>query len=1825
MVQTIFVRVYMSVCYRNSLFDRISDMIRLKKVSVHNLKAVDLELEPGTFIVFTGVSGSGKSSLAFDTIYVEGQRRYIESLSHQARRFLGELPKPEAESISGIAPTIAIEQKTAGRSPRSTVGTMTGIYDYLRVLFARIGTPHCPISKEPVQAQSQEKIIAEIQNLSPGTKIIILAPFVKGKKGQFKEEFLELLSKGFLRLQIDGEFVDLSEEVTLDPNVAHDVDIVIDRLVVNPDSRSRILESVQLALEVGQGFFSVNDTVYSQFAHSATSGLSYGPLEPHDFSFNHPLGMCPTCQGIGKLAQFTMEKIIDPQKSIAEDCCSIAGHYDTVRYGNIYNNLAKIYGFDVKKSWKKLSQEAKQVFLYGTEKKWTRMRFSHPTKRTHWFEYVHWKGVIHEARERLAAAKSDAYRKKMGELMSLATCADCKGSRIKPYPAATLLGGQSIHQLTAMPLEEFLAFFHSLKLTELEHIIGDELIKELKERVQFLLGVGLSYLSLERTSPTLSGGEAQRVRLASQIGSGLVGAIYVLDEPSIGLHPIDHHKLIATLKHLRDQGNTVIVVEHDLDTILSADRIVDVGPGAGIHGGQILHLEDPASITGQYLFGKLAIHPPKKRRKAAGTLLLKNACQNNLKNLSVPIPLGVFVCITGVSGSGKSSLIEDTLLPALKTRSNDLEGLEQIDKVIHVDQSPIGRTPRSNAATYIKLFDLIRDFFTELPESKLRGFEAGHFSFNVKEGSCSYCSGLGQIKIDMDFMEDAWAECPQCKGKRFDPEILAVHYKGKSIYDVLELDVEHAIEHFDAIPAIRNKLELLRKVGLNYLSLGQPSTTLSGGEAQRIKLAKELVRPATGKTIYILDEPTTGLHFHDIKKLIEILQELVDRGNTVIVIEHSMELIKCADWVIDLGPGAGDHGGQIVGMGTPESIAKLKTATGLALKGLKREQNTPSSMKEPREILVEGACQNNLKNVSMKIPRGKITVFTGPSGSGKSSMAFETLYAEGQRRYTETLSPYARALVKQLPKPKLEKIEGLSPSIALEQKTGGLNPRSTVGTITEIYDLLRVLFAHLGIPHDPVTKKPIGIVSKKTIVETILSLPKGEKIQLLTPIVFQKKETFEGLMERLNREGYLRIRLNGQVYELDANIPYEKFKKNELYLVIDRMLVDEQAEKRIYEALSKVDETLVIARPNEDLTLHLSKEKKNSPQTFSFNHEEGMCPECQGLGETYGAHLEQNRSIQRLSIYDVIDRLMKDKGTSNTYRLLETYFNQVGENKEILLHGGPEVEVKKGFHIRWIGLHTAFANAARMGHGAIREAILPMMKASPCPECQGARLNAKARHVFLNKLSIHDVSTLSIEKARAFLQSLKCPIYLQETQAQLLKYLDFLLSIGLHYLSLSRSAPSLSGGELQRIRLAKQLGSGLTSCLYILDEPTIGLHPFNNELLNDALKRLRDLGNTLILVEHDPMTIRAADYLFDFGPKAGKEGGMITAFGTISEIEKHPHSLTGAYLSGRKKVPIPTIRRTFSSPIKIENATLHNLKNITVEIPTAAITCLTGVSGSGKSSLMSYLRRKDKNFDAILHIDQSPIGQTPRADVSTYSEVQPLIRELFASMPLALTKGLLPRHFSPNHLRGMCRTCWGLGYKTVNLQFLPSVQIECDACHGHRLNPISLEVRYRGKHFGEILQMTVEESLIFFHAIPKMVKKLEILRSVGLHYLKLGQELISLSGGEAQRLRLSRELAKRSSGKNLYLIDEPTVGLHPEDVLKLLAIFHRLADKKNTLVIIEHNVDVIVNADYIIDLGPDAGDAGGYVIAQGTPEEVALSKQSKTAKYIRKLLQSSKR
>ncbi len=1880
--------------------------IVLKKVKVHNLKGVDLVLNHNELIVFTGVSGSGKSSLAFDTIYIEGQRRYVESLSTYARRHLGDLAKPDAELISGISPTIAIEQKTAGRNPRSTVGTMTGIYDFMRVLFARIGIAHCPISGEVVTPQSAEQILRTIRELPEGTRLILLAPFAKNKKGEFKDDFAELVRKGFTRVRLDGKMIDLSEEVKIDGKVAHDIDIVIDRLSVRPEEDNRLAEAVNQALENGQGLMSIlevdngKETLFSQHAFSPKSGLSYGPLEPSDFSFNHPSGMCPTCQGLGVIQEFDLQRIINPDLSIAEDCCLIASSYKTVRYGNIFDNLARLYGFDVNAPWKKLPEKAKKVYLYGTEKKWTEMRFVHPHKRSRWTEYVQWRGVLFEAKERFNQAQSDLYRAKMKELMQESICPDCQGQKIRPYPAATTVGKKRIAEITAMAVDDALQFFQKLTLAKNEKIIAEELLKEIVQRLQFLNGVGLYYLSLDRTAPTLSGGESQRVRLASQIGSGLVGATYVLDEPSIGLHPRDNHKLLQTLKSLRDKGNTVIVVEHDEETIRSADTIVDVGPLAGQFGGNIIVkgtlrdlLASPDSVTGAYLSGKKQIAVP-KRRSADGELKIEKASHHNLKKIDVEIPLKVLVAVTGVSGSGKSSLITDTLYPALSNhlhhaqlpigKHKAIRGIDQVDKVIAIDQTPIGRTPRSNPATFIKLFDEIRDLFSNLPESVAQGYKAGRFSFNVKEGSCPHCSGMGMIKIDMDFMEDEWVPCEYCKGQRFDDNTLSILYRGKNIFEILQMTVAEGQEFFSAIPHLKTKLDTLMDVGLDYIRLGQPSPTLSGGEAQRIKLAKELSRPSSGNTLYILDEPTTGLHFHDIKKLIDVLQKLVERGNTVLVIEHNMDFVKTADWVIDLGPEGGRFGGEVVAVGTPEKIAKFKTPTGEALKAALKPithlpASRPPSIRQPlQSILVEGARQNNLKGIDVQIPRGKITLCTGPSGSGKSSFAFETVYAEGQRRYIESMSAYARQFVKQMPKPKVEQIEGLSPAIAIEQKSHAGNPRSTIGTMTESYDFLRLLYAHLGTAFCPETGEEIRTISKDYVLTRLLNLPESAKLQILSPLTLKRNEKFEELKEKLQRQGYLRIRLNNVYYELDQEIPFDKQRKNALFLVIDRLTVSKENKKRLFDAIDQASSlsggTLVAALEEKDLFFNLSFAVASTgksyppitPHTFSFNTEQGMCLDCQGLGFQYGADLSRHKEIMKMNSTSLLRLLWKENLSQETLSVFlaflkkakiepRTPFSELTSEQLQLLFSGvrEDNEVKEGgLSFKWRGFNSVLALLAKSSDPEIREPLIPLLDQHQCLSCQGTRLNPLARNVKIHGSSIADFCRLSIDDAAGFLEKIKLSRddqqFLEETLKQLKSRLHFLRAIGLGYLSLERSAPTLSGGESQRIRLARQLGSGLTGCLYVLDEPTIGLHPYDNERLNRALIQLCSLGNTLLLVEHDPLTIKLADYILDFGPHAGKQGGKIIAQGTFQEIKANPLSLTGQYLSGKKKILLPKVRRSAKHFLSLRKASLHNLKNIDVDFPIRAMTCITGVSGSGKSTLLSDLlqpaaqaalrgkRGRAKGakevaylgatlqgmdaFDKLLVLDQNPIGQTLRADVSTYVDLLAPLRYFFASLPEAKARGLAPKHFSFNHRKGMCTTCWGLGTRNISLQFLPPVKVVCESCHGYRLNPLSLKVTTKGKHLGAILQMSVEEALSFLPPIPKVVRILETLISVGLGYLQLGQEIATLSGGEAQRMRLSRELAKRSSGSTLYLFDEPTVGLHTEDIVKLLQIFDQLVELGNTVIIIEHNLDLISAADHLIDMGPGSGPNGGQIVAAGTPEEVSRDPKSLTAPYLREHL-----
>ena len=925
--------------------------IIIRGANEHNLKNVDVDIPRDALVVFTGLSGSGKSSLAFDTIYAEGQRRYMESLSSYARQFLGQMEKPNVEKIEGLSPAISIDQKSTNRNPRSTVGTVTEIYDYFRLLYARIGTPHCPDCGREIKKQSVDQMVDQIMGMPEGTRIQLLAPVVRGRKGRHEKVLERAARSGYVRVRIDGSLYELSEEISLDKNIKHNIEIVVDRLIVKPGIERRLTDSIENVLNLADGLLFVDRVgteeemlTFSQSFSCPDCGISVDEIEPRSFSFNNPFGACPECYGLGYKMEFDPELMIpDRTKSINEGAIAVLGWQSCQQPGSFANAilqaLAKEYKFDLNTPFEQYPEKIQNILLYGTGGKEVMVYYEGQRGRG---EYpVAFEGLVKNVERRYRETGSDYTKQEYETFMRITPCKLCKGQRLKKESLAVTVCGKNIFEVTSMFIGELHEFMDEMQLTEQQHLIGDQILKEIRARVGFLVDVGLDYLSLSRATATLSGGEAQRIRLATQIGSGLVGVCYILDEPSIGLHQRDNDKLLATLKNLRDLGNTLIVVEHDEDTMRAADYIVDVGPGAGSHGGQIVAcgtvediMDTPESITGQYLSGAIKIPVPEKRRKPAGWLKVRGAAENNLKNIDVKFPLGVFTCVTGVSGSGKSSLVNEILYKHLARDLNrarcipgkhaGIDGIDQLDKVIDIDQSPIGRTPRSNPATYTGVFDMIRDLFASTADAKAKGYKKGRFSFNVKGGRCEACGGDGIIKIEMHFLPDVYVPCEVCGGKRYNRETLDVKYKGKSIFDVLDMTVEEALAFFENVPSIQRKIQTLYDVGLSYVKLGQPSTELSGGEAQRIKLAAELSKRSTGRTIYILDEPTTGLHFADVHKLIEILHRLAEGGNTVVVIEHNLDVIKTADYIIDIGPEGGLGGGRVIAQGTPEQVAECE-------------------------------------------------------------------------------------------------------------------------------------------------------------------------------------------------------------------------------------------------------------------------------------------------------------------------------------------------------------------------------------------------------------------------------------------------------------------------------------------------------------------------------------------------------------------------------------------------------------------------------------------------------------------------------------------------------------------------------------------------------------------------------------------------------------------------------------------------------------------------------------------------------------------------------------
>ena len=1570
----------------------------------HNLRNIDIQLPKDKLIVFTGVSGSGKSSMAIDTVYAEGQRRYIESLSAYARQFLGQLGKPDVDEIVGLSPSIAIDQGSTGHNPRSTVATVTEVYDYLRVLYARAGQFHCPECGREVGSQTAADIVQALIDYPERTRLIILAPILRGSRGAHQRELEDLRKAGFARVRIDGEIYELRPGLTLNPNQRHDIDVVVDRIVIKEGVEPRVAQAVSTALMRGDGNLLVHvvptegegspfateddDLLFSEDYTCAHCRISFVKPEPRHFSFNNPDGMCENCRGLGVEMGILPRLIVpDDTLSIMQGAISLWGPLNkrnTLKEKVIAEALAKHLGFDIETPWKDLTPEQQHGILYGTGDDiltiTTPSTGRHRGRKQRRQYRARFHGIIPTEEQKYRFEDDEETDEDtFPDYFVKMPCRTCEGTRLNPWIKAVTIGDISITDILEMSIQDVAQFFADLELPERETLIASELLKEIRGRLGFLIDVGLGYLTLARPAPTLSGGEAQRIRLASQVGAGLRDVTYVLDEPSIGLHPRDHAGLLMTLLNLRNQGNTVIVVEHDEATMLVADLIVDFGPGAGIKGGEITDIGTPAqfmkesnTLTAQYLRGDKVIVQPESRRPTGDRWVqINNARQNNLQGISPKIPVGTLCCVTGVSGSGKSSLIHDILYSALardlmkaKTVPGDYDDIrgvvegknvpvsDVIDKIINIDMAPIGRTPRSNAATYTKVFDSIRALYAGLPEAKLRGYKPGRFSFNVAGGRCEACSGNGAKKVDMGLLSDVWVECEVCEGKRFNSETLTIKYKGKNISEVLEMDIDTALAHFADIPKVARGLKLLHDVGLDYIKLGQPAPTLSGGEAQRIKLSRELSKRGTGKTLYILDEPTTGLHFDDVNKLLTILHRLVDDGNTVVVVEHNLEVVNSADYLIDLGPEGGVGGGTIVAVGTPEQIAEMpESYTGRALRGdfdicsssdpneprgviadsneivarneveggyternvkapihlnepqgviadsneivarneveggyTERDVKLPIHLTEPqgklKSIVVRGATENNLKNIDIDIPHRKMTALTGVSGSGKTSLALDTVYAEGQRRYIETLSTYARQFIGQMEKPKVSKIEGLSPAIAISHANAGQNPRSTVATITEIHDGLRTLYARWGRPYCPDCQKEVQPQTAEEITEQVFEILREQRVDVLAPLTnflllpegkegvsrgkivdvnasesafgLKGNEDYADVFRRLQRAGFVRVQIDGEIHRLDETPKLSRGIRHEIFIVIDRVeLVDEEK--------SRFTEAVELALLQSGGFVLIEKRERGKTTGRHFLSEHAMCRSCgNNFGQLTPRHFSFNNKIGACDFCDGRGRNMH-----------------------------PPYEACNQCHGTRL---KPFPSCVRFENATVSE--LMALSITEIIEFLDTRLNRIEAEVVSADAETNSNDFLiatGVSTSRATHPSLHIhtsPEFEAEVLRQIQTRLQFLEDIGLGYLALDRGAPTLSGGEMRRIQLASQLGSGLTGVTYILDEPSIGLHPRDQERLIAALKELRDIGNSVLVVEHDRDTILAADHVIDFGPQAGKGGGEIVAIGTPDTFQR---------------------------------------------------------------------------------------------------------------------------------------------------------------------------------------------------------------------------------------------------------------------------------------------------------------------------------------------------
>jgi len=2021
--------------------------IRIRGARQHNLKNIDLDIRTGELTVVTGPSGSGKSSLVFDTLFAEGQRRYVETFSAYARQFLDRMDKPAVDRVEGVPPAIAIDQTNPVRSSRSTVGTMTELNDHLKLLYARASQLFDKQTALPVRHDTPESIYAELlartESLTAGPTQLetvasgsaaheaasagasaadprLVLTFPVELPGSVSAEQVEqwLSASGFTRVHAEREIDTPAGRHKL-------LDVVADRFRLRSAEKIRVIEAIETALKRGgrlNVYVEEEMWRFSSGLHCPESDLRYTEPTPSLFSFNSAMGACPVCRGFGRVIGVDYGLVIPNDKLTLR--AGAVKVMQTPAWQEAQDDLmrhAEAEGIPRDTPWAKLTPEQQAWVINGSPQwngKWNQHWFG--VKR--FFEYLESKSYKMHIRVLLSK-----YR-------SYTPCEACGGARLKLDPLLWRLGskeaadqalspaqrfmpvgaqwrreqletlpGLCLHDLMRLPIDRLRAFFEDLGFSaasfqaqpaDFRRLPEDDgtmppatrsaegaapearygemqalksLFEEIRTRLKYLCDVGIGYLTLDRQSRTLSGGEVQRINLTTALGTSLVNTLFVLDEPSIGLHPRDMGRITQAMRRLVDAGNTLVVVEHDPAVMLAADRMIDMGPGPGEKGGQIVFDGTPGemkyadTLTGAYLGGRKQVGMGLKRAVTDNTprLILEGARDHNLQNLTVEFPLQRLVCVTGVSGSGKSTLMQDILAPALLRhfgkatetpgQHDRLLGAEYLTDVVFVDQSPIGKTARSNPASYVGAWDAVRELFALAPLARQRSYTASKFSFNSGDGRCPTCGGSGFEHVEMQFLSDVYLRCPDCDGQRYRPEILEITISRQAIgdlkprllnvADVLDLTVSEAIALFAQDREVVRVLQPIVDVGLEYVKLGQPVPTLSGGEAQRLKLAGflaeaskttgktksangqalALTRPARG-TLFLFDEPTTGLHFDDIAKLMRALRRLMEAGHSLIVIEHNLDVIRAADWLIDLGPEGGEAGGLLVAEGPPELVRQHPTShTARALREYEQVMSAVYQVEEARPkawktrpvfsnlIQIVNAKENNLKSLSVNIPRGQFNVVTGVSGSGKSTLAFDILFNEGQRRYLESLNAYARSIVQPAGRPEVDAVYGIPPTVAIEQRLSRGGRKSTVGTTTEVWHFLRLLYVKLGIQHCIHDGAAVMPQSLDAIAAQLLKTYRGQHIGLLAPLVLNRKGVYTELADWARPRGYTHLRVDGEFLPTTGFPRIDRFKEHTVELPIADIHVAPESEAELRAALASALEhgkgVVHVLAPLDGLQevmaaggsakgigkleafstqracpVCATSYPELDPRLFSYNSKHGWCPDCVGTGVKL--------TKEQRKVFDDSVRDDDQKGREQSF-------------------AEPEADDV---------LDTA------------------------CPACEGTRLNATARAVRFGADQgepITAIARLSVTAIRAWVETLALTGreagIARDLIPEIKSRLEFLEDVGLGYLTLDRGAPTLSGGEAQRIRLAAQLGSNLQGVCYVLDEPTIGLHPRDNRILLDALGKLSARGNTLVVVEHDEDTIRRADNIIDIGPGAGKRGGRLVAQGTAAQISAEAESLTGRYLAhplvhplhprrvtraaGTSLAPVaewgsdpnfapegtqgaeadpklgsdphsagqsgaapakplskakqaalkaqalkaaaaqasaqhnaaPAAASPFTQWLTVVNATLHNLQNVCVEVPLHRLVAVTGVSGSGKSTLArdvllanvqaGVLQRATKAgrdadergkhpawvgcerlkgywaVDRVLEVDQTPIGKTPRSCPATYIGFWDTVRKLFADTLEARARGYAAGRFSFNTGEGRCPTCEGAGVRTIGMSFLPDVKVLCETCHGTRFNPETLAVTWRGKNIGEVLKMEVDEAVEFFAAMPAIAHPLQLLKDVGLGYLTLGQPSPTLSGGEAQRIKLVTELSKvrdditrrgQKAPHTLYVLDEPTVGLHMADVEKLIHVLHRLVNGGHSVIVIEHDLDVIAEADWVIDLGPDGGSAGGRVVASAPPEVV---------------------